>query len=131
MTVDEIVTAQVANIAVSEPLMSLAISQVEQEIKNYCNIDKVPEELKFTWASMAVDFLRYQYAATATTASDDNSTFDANEISSIKIGDTSIGIGSGSTTDAKNIALKSHQPHLDSLVLNYKEQLNRFRRLVW
>ena len=75
MTVDEIVAAQVANIAVSEPLMSLAISQVEQEIKNYCNIDKVPEELKFTWASMAVDFLRYQVAATS--SSDDNSTFDA------------------------------------------------------
>ena len=129
MTVDEIVAAQVANIAVSEPLMSLAISQVEQEIKNYCNIDKVPEEVKFTWASMAVDFLRYQVAATS--SSDDNSTFDANEISSIKIGDTSIGIGSGSATNAKNIALKSHQPHLDSLILNYKEQLNRFRRLVW
>ena len=131
MTVDEIVAAQVANIAVSEPLMSLAISQVEQEIKNYCNIDKVPEELKFTWASMAVDFLRYQYAATTTTASSDNSTFDANDVSSIKIGDTSIGIGAGSATNAKNIALKSHQPHLDSLILNYKEQLNRFRRLVW
>jgi hypothetical protein len=27
--------------------------------------------------------------------------------------------------------LKSHRPNLDQIVMNNKEQLNKFRRMVW
>lgn len=129
MTVEEIVAAKVANTAIEQSLIDLAVEEVEQEIKNYCHIDKVPEELKFTWANMTVDLVRYQYANTP--ESTENENFSLGDVSALKVGDTNIGFGAGGATNAHNIAIKSHSPNLDDIVMNYRQQLNAFRRMVW
>jgi hypothetical protein len=129
MTVTEIVAKRVANVTTDTELIDLSVKEVEQEIKNYCQIDKVPKELNFTWANMAVDLLRYQHAASGTAAEAES--FNLGDVSSLKIGDTSVNLGAGSATNAHNIAIKSHNPNLDDIVLNYRQQLNKFRRMVW
>jgi len=128
MTILEIVKAKIKNEAITELDIQLAISEVEEVIKNYCNIDTIPEALKFTWANMAVDLIRYQYESNI--GEDDVlAGIDVSDVSNLKIGDTQIAL-QGNNSERGRI-LKSHQPNLDQIVMNNKEQLNRFRRMVW
>lgn len=120
MTVLEIVHAKLNN---DELPYQLAVEEVEQAIKNYCNIDKIPEELKFVVANMAVDLVRYEQAA-----KDGLEEISLTDVSSIKIGDTSINLGKSSTSDSVH---NRRIANVNKVVLNYKEQLHRFRRMVW
>lgn len=129
MTVLEIVNAKILNTSITEAMRNVAIGEVEQVIKNYCKIDVVPEELYFTWGNMAVDLALYTYQSNVTSGSTDD--IDSSDISSIKIGDTQISLSGGGTSGARSKALSSHKPYLDGMVMNYREQLNQFRRMVW
>ena len=130
MTVLEIVSEKLddENIPVSK--QQLAIEEVAQAIKNYCHIDSVPDELKFTWANMSVDLIRYQRASSNKDSNDLNSV-NIGEVSSLKIGDTNVNLGGGSDTNTHNIAIKSHKVNVDDIVMNYRQQLVAFRRMVW
>jgi hypothetical protein len=128
MTILEIVQAKIKNEAITELDIQLAISEVEEVIKNYCSIDIIPEALKFTWANMAVDLIRYQYESSIS-ADDVLAGIDASDVSNLKIGDTQIALQGNNSERGKT--LKSHRPNLDQIVMNNKEQLNRFRRMVW
>ena len=128
MTVNEIVRAKIKNEAITELDIQLAINEVEEVIKNYCNIDTIPEALKFTWANMSVDLVRYQYESNIS-ADDVLAGIDASDVSNLKIGDTQIALQGNNSERGKT--LKSHRPNLDQIVMNNKEQLNRFRRMVW
>lgn len=128
MTILEIVKAKIKNEAITELDIQLAIDEVQVVIKNYCSIDEVPEELKYTWANMAADLVLYQYASN--NSSDDVlSDIDVGDVSNLKIGDTQIALQGNNSEQGK--ILKSHQHNLDQIVMNNKEQLNRFRRMVW
>ena len=128
MTVLEIVRAKIKDTAITELDIQLAINEVEEVIKNYCNIDTIPEALKFTWANMSVDLVRYQYESNIS-ADDVLAGIDASDVSNLKIGDTQIALQGNNSERSKT--LKSHRPNLDQIVMNNKEQLNRFRRMVW
>lgn len=128
MTILEIVQAKIKNEAITELDIQLAISEVEEVIKNYCSIDTIPEALKFTWANMSVDLVRYQYESNIS-ADDVLAGIDASDVSNLKIGDTQIALQGNNSERGKT--LKSHRPNLDQIVMNNKEQLNRFRRMVW
>ena len=128
MTVNEIVRAKIKDEAITELDIQLAINEVEEVIKNYCNIDTIPDALKFTWANMAVDLIRYQYESNIG-ADDALAGIDVSDVSNLKIGDTQIAL-QGNNSERSKI-LKSHRPNLDQIVMNNKEQLNRFRRMVW
>ena len=128
MTVNEIVRAKIKNEAITELDIQLAVSEVEEVIKNYCNIDTIPDALKFTWANMSVDLVRYQYESNIS-ADDVLAGIDASDVSNLKIGDTQIALQGNNSERGKT--LKSHRPNLDQIVMNNKEQLNRFRRMVW
>lgn len=131
MTVLDIVKTKLNNTEIPDDLCELCVDEIEQCIKNHCKIDKVPEALKFTWANMAIDLVRYEYASSNKDL-DEPDNISVADISTIKIGDTNIQLGnSGSSINMRNKAIKSHQAHLDSLIMNYKQQLNSFRRLVW
>ncbi len=128
MTILEIVQAKIKNEAITELDIQLAIGEVEEVIKNYCSIDEVPDALKYTWANMAVDLVRYQYESNIS-ADDVLAGIDASDVSNLKIGDTQIALQGNNSERGKT--LKSHRPNLDQIVMNNKEQLNRFRRMVW
>ena len=128
MTVNEIVRAKIKDEAITELDIQLAINEVEEVIKNYCNIDTIPDALKFTWANMSVDLVRYQYESNIS-ADDVLAGIDTSDVSNLKIGDTQIALQGNNSERGKT--LKSHRPNLDQIVMNNKEQLNRFRRMVW
>jgi len=126
MTALEIVNLKIKNASITELDKELAINEIEQVIKNYCNIDKIPEELNYTWANMAVDLINYNYQLNN---NDDIVEADSANVSSIKVGDTQIQLGGGNNSRAKT--LNSHIPNLDQIILNYQSQLNKFRKMVW
>ena len=104
------------------------LKEVEQEIKNYCSIPAVPEALRYTWCNMSVDLLLYNHEVN-TTPNDVLEAFDPSDVSTIKIGDTSISLGDKYRNNARSRTLQSHNANLDAIVMNYTAQLNRFRRL--
>ncbi len=128
MTVFEIVSAKLNNEAITELDINMAIDEVGEEIKNYCNIDIIPDGLKYTWANMAIDLAKYQYEVN-NPVDDILDAIDATDVSTLKIGDTQIALGGNNSERAT--ALKSHKPNLDQILMNYKAQLNRYRRMVW
>lgn len=128
MTVNEIVRTKIKNEAITELDIQLAVNEVEEVIKNYCNIDTIPDALKFTWANMSVDLVRYQHESNIS-ADDVLAEIDSSDISNLKIGDTQIALQGNDSERSKT--LKSHRPNLDQIVMNNKQQLNRFRRMVW
>lgn len=107
----------------------LALKEVEQEIKNYCSIPAVPEALKYTWCNMSIDLLLYINEVN-TTPDDVLNAFDPSDVSTIKVGDTSISLGDKYRSNARSRTLQSHNANLDDIVTNFRAQLNRYRR-IW
>lgn len=130
MKLKEIVVAKMNNPNLTDIEIEIAILETEEVIKNYCNIDIIPQELKFTWANMTTDLLRYQYEMNNPQSNDDIlNSFGTADISELKVGDTQIGVGGNNSVSAK--ALNSHKANLDALIFDYQSQLNRFRKMVW
>lgn len=130
MKLKEIVISKMNNPNLTDIEIEIAILETEEVIKNYCNIDIIPQELKFTWANMTTDLLRYQYEMNNPQSNDDIlNSFGTADISELKVGDTQIGVGGNNSVSAK--ALNSHKANLDALIFDYQSQLNRFRKMVW
>ena len=106
----------------------LCLKEVEQAILNYCSIPAVPAALKYIWCNMSIDLLLYNYESN-TTPNDVLETFDPSDVSTIKMGDTTFSLGDKYRNNARSRILQSHNSNLDDIVMNYKAQLNQFRRL--
>ena len=102
----EVIDIVLAELELSEPtaLIELDIARVTQQVKNYCNIDEIPEALHFTIADMVVDLQRVR--------SGDNIA-----ITDADMGDTSYSL--------------SVDNAVDGLVRDYQANLNAFRKLRW
>ena len=102
----EIINIVLAELELSKPtaLIELDIARVTQQVKNYCNLEEIPEALNFTIADMVVDLQRERSG-------------DCINFTDTDMGDTSY---SFSVDDA-----------IDNLVRDYKSNLNSFRRLRW
>ncbi len=126
-----IIKSKLSNMPITDDQMTLAVEEVSQTIKNYCNIDEIPKELNFTLANMAIDLLRYELAMNNATSGTEptGGSINVGDISNLKIGDTSINLGNTNSVNSK--ALNSHVAKLDELVLDYKTQLHQFRRMRW
>ena len=104
------------------------LKEVEQAIKNYCSVPSVPVALSYTWCNMTLDLLLYQHEVN-TTPNDVLEAFDPSDVSTVKIGDTSISLGDKYRNNVRSRTLQSHNANLDDIVTNYRQQLNGFRRL--
>ena len=134
--VKQIVQTKLGVDSPSDALLDINIDEIEQAILNYCNIDVVPKQLMYTFANMVCDINTYdsQVVKDNTPATEETSRdieIPASGINSVRVGNTTVTFGSGSDTSIRNRALRSHEADLDSLILNYKAQLNKFRRMVW
>ncbi|MTI56152.1 DNA-packaging protein [Geosporobacter ferrireducens] len=101
-----------------QPLIDTYIEEIENRILHYCKIRSVPFALKFTWASMVIDAVRVDLPNIA----EISDTVGGGE--NIKIGDTSV---SPANSGVSNVSKAS----IDEVVLNYKVDLNRYRKLRW
>lgn len=108
--------------------IELALEEVELAILNYCNLYEIPKALKFVWCNMTIDLLKYN-RETNIAPDDVLSSFDPSDVSTIRVGDTSISLGDKYRSNARSRTLTSHQANLDDIVMNYRQQLNQFRRM--
>lgn len=107
----------------------LNVKEVEQSILNYCQIPRVPTQLNYVWANMSVDLILYLIEMN-NIPEDPLDALDVSDLSSVKIGDTSVFVGDKYRSNARSRVLQSHNANLDELVMNYTKQLNQFRRIL-
>ena len=107
----------------------LSMLEVEQSILNYCQIPGVPPQLNFVWANMAVDLILFNIEMN-NTPKDPLDGLDVSDLSSIKVGDTSVFIGDKYRSNLRSRILQSHNANLDEILMNYTKQLNQFRRIL-
>lgn len=90
--------------------LQFIMDDVEEIVKNYCNLDEVPKGLTNTCYRMAMDLYRAESVGEGEAPL---------TVSSITEGDTATSFGSKSEL-VKNTLLK-----------NYEGQLNRYRKMRW
>ena len=115
MTIYEIVKAKISNVNIPDADIELGIAEVEQAIKNYCLIPEVPSALAFTAANMAIDLINYTYATTH--AAEEGGDSVAGNITSIKMGDTTLSFGATGATSERSKILAGHKPVLGNLII--------------
>lgn len=113
----------------SDEEILMSIQEVEQSILNYCQIPRVPTQLHYVWANMCIDLILYLIEVN-NTPEDPLDGLDVSDLSSVKIGDTSIYIGDKYRSNQRSRTLQSHNANLDEIVMNYTRQLNQFRRIL-
>ena len=113
----------------SDDEILLNVKEVEQTILNYCQIPRVPVQLQFVWANMTVDLILYLIEMN-NTPEDPMDGLDVSDLSSIRVGDTSVYIGDKYRSNQRSRILQSHNSNLDELVMGYTKQLNQFRRIL-
>jgi hypothetical protein len=141
MTRDEIIAevysilrlkAESMGIALFSDLINMMyIEDVEQAILNYCNIDSVPWALRYIWANMILDFVKW---AKSTKQISDPDSIGADDMisTSIRVGDTTVGLASKASVLSKSAdSLRKTEGVLNEIVLNYTDALNKFRRVIW
>lgn len=93
-------------------ILEFVIADVEETIKNYCHVDKMPEGLSNTGYRMAMDLYRNENIGSEEAA--------AGMISSISRGDTSTSFRQYVDDNFKDTVLK-----------NYRSVLNRYRKVCF
>lgn len=93
----------------------LGIMEIGQFIMSYCNLTVIPNDLMFVHANMVIDFYEIQRKS--------ESDEDTQTVSSVKEGDVTVQFGTAKTALREGIT--------ESLLFNYKDQLNKFRKLRW
>jgi hypothetical protein len=91
--------------------LGFALDNATEIIKNYCNIDEIPEGLGNTVVRMAVDLYRNERPGESDVPQG---------IKSVTTGDTST-----------SFAVTETNGYAESLLRNYKAQLNRYRRVAF
>ena len=117
------------NGGLSDADILLNVQEVEQSILNYCQIPRVPPQLHFVWANMSVDLILYLIEMN-NKPEDPLDALDVSDLSSVKVGDTSVYVGDKYRSNQRSRILQTHNANLDELVMNYTKQLNQFRRIL-
>ncbi|EMJ5513613.1 phage head-tail connector protein [Clostridioides difficile] len=94
-----------------DTILEFILEDVEEMVKNYCNVPTIPEQLNNTILRMAIDMYKNESLGSEDIA--------LGSISSISEGDTSVSYRS-SASEFK-----------ESLLKDYKSQLNRYRKIRW
>lgn len=103
------------------------IEQVEYTIRNYINRNYIPEPLKFVVVTMTMDLLKSE-ALNGFIDNEALSDIGLGALSSIKDGDSEIKF---KTSASSNTGTGAHMADVDSLIYNYKSQLDKYRLTKW
>ena len=113
----DIIKAKTQSLTLADIKIDLALEEVETAFKNYCNRYDIPDKARFLVANLAVDLLKSQH-----TGDSDASEPSEGELGSITVDDVSFSF---------DAAKRAHVINLDDILLNYREQLNQFRKMRW
>ena len=109
---------------IGSAVLKTYIEEVQCSICNYINRGYVPEPLRFVFLNLTIDLLKSQ---ALTGYLDNEALADASigNISSIKDGDSEIKFATSKTNTGAHVA------DVDSLLYNYKSQLDKYRIFKW
>lgn len=93
----------------TDSLLSMALDTAREMICNYCHVEEVPEGLYMAQIRMAAEVYRNELSGEA----------GGDGVSSVSLGDMTVALGDKTVS----------QNYQESLMKNYKAQLNRYRRL--
>ena len=105
------------------------VDEVTQTVENYCQIPQILFAMRFIVVNMCSDYVIYGDEVGKDIEEVDLNA-DPADLSSVKVGDVTIGLGDKYRSNMRKTVLNAHTYDLDSVLLNYKDQLNRFRR-IW
>jgi hypothetical protein len=111
--------------AADDPLLDIALNNVQWRIKNLSNLSEIPEGLESLAVSMAVgEYLNMKKCSGQLEGFD----LDAAAVKSIQEGDTNItfALGEGSSTPEQRL-----NSLIDYLINGRIGEICRYRRLVW
>lgn len=120
------------------PAAQSYVDEVGQSILTYTNLETVPDGLLYVWVSMLVDCWRWLTAVrnNASTGTGEGDTEPSSPVptfvSSVTEGDVTVAMSQTNKSTADNPA-NAHDMRgaLDQIVMNYANQLNRFRTVLY
>lgn len=121
--IKELVTTRLSGFGVTvteadDLLLAYVIAKIERDIKNFCNIAEVPEELYYVWSdAVCADFL---HAKLSSGTLENVSSI----VKSISEGDTTISFSENSTPEGQLLVCLSTMELKNS-------DLIRYRKIVW
>ena len=108
------------------------VDEAGQAILNYCNLQEVPRELFHVWKRLSLDLYAFEAASKAESSGESTSPSLAGVVTGITEGDASISLAvDASSQNAKALNAHNVASGVDGFILDYKDQLNRYRRVVW
>lgn len=108
-------------------MLTLHALSVREFILNYCNIEKMPKGLKFTYVNMIMASYLELYVVKNYVNSEDNEKAIAASIASITEGDVSVTYKDNTSSDK----VLNAKALIGSLMDGYRAYLTRYRRMVW
>ena len=106
---------------------------VGRAIRNFCNRDDIPGELESVWASMVVDYVRW---ASAVKRQNDPSGSGASTVGARISSITELSVSVQFSDDTTSQAAQAASAHsvasgVDGIIMDYRDQLYRFRKMTW
>lgn len=108
-------------------MLTLHALSVREFILNYCNIEKMPLGLKFTYVNMICASYLELYVVKNYVNSEDNEKAIATSVASITEGDVSVTYKDNASSDR----VLNAKALIGSLMDGYRAYLTRYRRMVW
>lgn len=108
-------------------MLTLHALSVREFILNYCNIEKMPNGLKFTYVNMICASYLELYVVKNYVNSEDNEKAIAASVASITEGDVSVTYKDNTSSDK----VLNAKALIGSLMDGYRAYLIRYRRMVW
>lgn len=108
-------------------MLTLHALSVREFIINYCNIEKMPKGLKFTYVNMICASYLELYVVKNYVNSEDNEKAIAASVASITEGDVSVTYKDNASSDR----VLNAKALIGSLMDGYRAYLTRYRRMVW
>lgn len=108
-------------------MLTLHALSVREFILNYCNIEKMPKGLMFTYVNMICASYLELYVIKNYVNSEDNEKAIAAAIASITEGDVSVTYKDNQSSDK----ILNAKALISSLMDGYRAYLTRYRRMVW
>lgn len=114
-----------------DEILEFLVNLTTRKIKNFCNTEDVPEELKETQVQMCKDLCDLRYKELQSNTNTENVSSDNTELKSIKRGDAQFEF----TSNAENVLNEKKRLNelinSDSFLFNYENELYYFRKFRW
>ena len=108
------------------------VDEAGQAILNYCNLQAIPRELFQVWKRLSLDLYAFELAMKKANTGEGTTPSLASVVTGITEGDASISLAvDASSQNAKALSAHNVASGVDGFILDYKDQLNRYRRVVW